>query len=61
MILEIVGIMEGILIGYLLFGNNNEFKSIALFIFILLVGYSIIKTKSIYQSRCGYNRLSNRE
>ncbi len=55
--LEILGVTEGVLFGYFLFGQNKVYASISLGIAFALVLVSISKTMDVYKTRCEYKTI----
>lgn len=54
LLLECLGILEGLLVGYFLFGKNPVFVAVALGLALALAIFLISKTIDIYKTRCKY-------
>ena len=52
MSLELFGILEGLFIGYAIFGDNIAYKVIAILLFVVLAIRSYTKTKAVYERSC---------
>lgn len=52
MSLELFGILEGLFIGYAIFGDNIAYKVIAILIFVVLAIRSYARTKAVYERSC---------
>lgn len=52
MSLELFGILEGLFIGYAIFGDNVVYKAIAVLLFVILTIRSYAKTKAVYERSC---------